>query len=763
MSQNNDGRGTAIALPRRGALSTNMTAALAAPEQLDQTLHLRDLLRVFMKRKWTILAIFVISALISVVLTYLAPPVYRASTTIQIERFAPRVMDYKDVNPSETYDYDNGDFYYTNYELLKSRALAERAAEDIGLRKGSSTLAEPAAKSADEAPQPGHFLHDFFNRLRGAPPPLQVDAATMQDNAIVGAIQGSLTVEPIRRSRLVRLHFDSTDPFFAAKAVNTLAQSFININLERRFEASAYAKTFLEEKLLQTKAKLEDSERELVRFSRELEIINIDEKQNIYSQNLQEFNAAASKAEQDRIRAEAVMVQAQENPESLAILQENRNFQAFQSLKASKAKLESEYQENLKVYKPAFPKMLALQGQIAEVDNQIKLELDEIRKSARSNWRSAKQLETQLKEKLARTKQEALDLQSRNIRVSILKREVDTNRSLYDGLLQRLKEVGVAGGVGLNNISVVDKAQVPLAPYKPSLNRNLSLGLMIGLIVGLMVAWLLEHLDDSIRFVEDVERETGAAVLGAVPKLKPTEQDRTSPLAMSPHADPTSPFAEAYRSVRTALQFSTPTGAPRRLVVTSSSKNEGKSTTALALAINFAQMGKPVLIIDADLRNPVLHKLLGVDNTRGLSNYLSGNVGPLEVAHRTEIPNLFVMTTGPLPPNPVELLSSMKLLTLLSQCEEHFTHIIVDGPPVIGIADAIVLCNQVENSVFVIESGKTRKGHAKAALKRLHQSGVHPLGVILTKIDAYHDLYGYHSYYYQYAKPALAAKESSRG
>jgi succinoglycan biosynthesis transport protein ExoP len=294
-------------------------------------------------------------------------------------------------------------------------------------------------------------------------------------------------------------------------------------------------------------------------------------------------------------------------------------------------------------------------------------------------------------------------------------------------------------------------------PYKPNLANNVKLGLAIGLIVGLMVAWFLEYLDDSIRFADDVERETGAAVLGVVPKLKSVEAGKR--IALGSHEDPTSAFAEAYRSVRTALQFSTASGAPRRLVVTSSSKSEGKSTTALALAINFAQMGKPVLIIDADLRNPVQHKLLQVDNSRGLSNYLSGHVGVLEVVHKTQIPNLYVMTTGPLPPNPVELLSSMKLLTLLSQCEEHFSHVIVDGPPVLGIADAIVLCNQVDNSVFVVESGKTRKGHAKAALKRLHQAGVHPLGVILTKIDAYHDLYGYHAYYYQYAKPALEKKQ----
>ena len=753
-------RSTALAIPRRTALSTDITAALAAGEPLDQALHLRDLMRVFLKRKWTILAIFAISALISVVLTYLSPPLYRASTTIQIDRFTPQVLNYKEVTPAETYDYDGGDFYYTNYELLKSRTLAERAADDMGLRKPPPGAADAAPKAAEpaEAGGPGFFLHDFFNRLRGTPPPVAIDPSVSQDNAVVGALQGSLTVEPVRRSRLVRLHFDSTDPFFAAKAVNTIAQAFININLERRFEASAYAKTFLEEKLLQTKAKLEDSERELVRFSRELEIVNIDEKQNVYGQNLAEFNVAAARAEQERIKAEAILAQARENPESLAILQEHKNFQAFQLLKASKAKLDAEYQENLKIYKPAYPRMQQLQGQIAEVDSQIRAELEEIRRSAQSNYRAARQQEVQLKEKLARTKQEMLDLQSRNIRYSILKREVDTNRSLYDGLLQRLKEVGVAGGVGLNNIAVVDKAQVPMAPFKPSVSRNVSVGLMIGLLVGLMVAWILEHLDDSIRFVEDVERETGAPVLGVVPRLKGAEASRTN-LAISSHADPNSAFAEAYRSVRTALQFSTASGAPRRLVVTSSSKDEGKSTTALALAINFAQMGKPVLIIDADLRNPVMHKLLKVENSRGLSNYLAGSLGPLEVIHRTEVPNLFVMTTGPLPPNPVELLSSMKLLNLLTQCEERFAHVIVDGPPVIGIADAIVLGNQVENSVFVVESGKTRKGHAKAALKRLQQAGVHPLGVILTKIDAYHDLYGANSYYYQYPQAALETKE----
>jgi capsular exopolysaccharide synthesis family protein len=750
-------RNTSLSVPSRDAFALAPLEPPAQPGGFDDSLHLRDLLAIFLKHKWTILAIFTASAVFSVLTTYLASPVYRATTTLQIERFTPRVMDFKEVTPGEQADMwsDSSDFYATNYELLRSRSLAERAVEDLGLRKNPSSLGlsgDPSAAQPPPAAGVGNFVGGIFTWLRRGHEPVPVDPATRTDDAVVSAFQGSLAVEPVRKSRLVRLHFESTDPFFAAKAANALAQSFININLERRFEASAYAKTFLEEKLLQTKAKLEDSERELVNFSRDSEIVNIDEKRSIIGANLQEYNAAVAKAEQERIRAEVLMRQVQANPEMAALAQENKSLNA---LKAAKQKLEADYQDNLKIYKPAFPKMLQLKGQLDEVDRQIKEALEEIRGVVVASYKTAYSQEIALKKKLEGAKQDLLELQGRNIRYSILKREVDTNRTLYEGLLQRLKEVGIAGGVGINNISVVDKAKVPLAPHKPNLSRNLPIGMAIGLLLALAVAWLIEYFDDSIRLPDDVERETGAAVLGAVPRLKGKEVARLAQVALAPHQDPTSEIAESYRSVRTSLQFSTDHGAPRRLVVTSSSQGEGKSTTAVSLAINFAEMGKPVLLIDADLRAPVLHKILGAENSRGLSNYLAGDIKPLEVIRRTSVPNLYVMTTGPLPPNPVELLSGPKMLTLLSECEKHFTHIVLDGPPVLGLSDAIVLCNQVDNSVFVIESGKTRKGHAKGALKRLQQSGVQPLGVILTKVDAYHDLYARASYYYQQRAPSL--------
>ncbi len=293
-------RGTALAVAPRDLPALGGYDDASGQQSEGDSFHLRDLLRIFLKHKWTILAIVTASGLFSVVTTYLASPVYRASTTIQIERFTPRILDFKEVSPGETSDIwsDPADFYATNHELLKSRSMAERVVEELGLRKNPAAaglLPEQAEAPQAPAPKASNFLEGIVTWIRRGPEPVAVDPAIRADDAVVSAFQSSLTVEPVRKSRLVRLHIDSTDPFFAAKAANTLAQSFINVNLERRFEASAYAKTFLEEKLLQTKAKLEDSERDMVNFSRESEIVNVDEKKVVINQNLQEYTAAVNR------------------------------------------------------------------------------------------------------------------------------------------------------------------------------------------------------------------------------------------------------------------------------------------------------------------------------------------------------------------------------------------------------------------------------------------------------------------------------------
>ena len=721
------------------ALSTYVQPAIAATAEDDDAIHLRDLWRVIVKRKWVVVAVLLIVVLTALVVTMMATPIYRASITLKIERDAAKVVDFKGA-PVVPEEYGDIDFYRTQYELLKSRSLAERVVRQLDLKQRSAAVPEKAVPWWTEM-WSGFFKQDGGAKDTVPEPPADPEVAAVR------AFMGSMTVEPIRNSRLVRVLFDSPDRRLAAEALNALAQNFIALSLERRFDASSYAKAFLEEKLAQTKAKLEGSERALVDFQREQQIITVDDKQNILAQTLASYNAAAAKAAEDRLKAEALYREFRENPNSSPQMMDNKSMAV---LREQQTKLQVEYQDLSRIYKPAFPKMQQLKAAIDEIDKKIKEETDIGRRSIEGAYNVAVQQEASVKAKLDAAKKDVLDLQGRSIRYGILKREVDTNRSLYDGLLQRLKEVGVEAGVGTNNVTVVDSAQAPSSAFKPNLTLNLQLAAALGLMLGVGLAFFLEYLDDTMQRPDDMERIAHLPVLGVIPLIKAKKADRNVALALQSHLDARSTFAEAYRSVRTALQFSTREGAPRQLVVTSTAAQEGKSTTALALAINFAQAGQSVLLIDADLRNPSVHAMLDLDNTRGLSNYLSGDIPALGVVRITPIPNLYVIPAGPLPPNPVELLSGPKMLGLLAELEHRFPAIILDSPPVLGLADALVLGNQVGAMMFVVAAGSTRKAHMRAALKRLRQASVTPIGAVMTKVDMRDGRYGYESAYYYY-------------
>lgn len=750
-----DQPGSALILRPEHALA--QYAVTAPANEIDDSLHLRDLLRIIYKRKWWILSVAIVMLVVSTLNTLMETPQYRASTTIQIEKQAQRVVDYRDASGA-TELYDDGQFFQTQIELLRSKALAERVMEalrlDLDRKPSVATQPTGTENATDPVAERGDWIGRILTTLRKRSEPSIKDTQMLDRESVVGALRGSMQVEPVPNSRLVRINVVGADPALAARVANAWADAYTKSNMERKVDASSYARTFLEQELAKSKIRLEESENSLVQYTRQKQILSVDEKSNPLTQNFTDFSAALAKAEQDRIKNEANYDEIKRTLSSSRDLLENK---ALATFRESKAKLELEYQQQLRTYKPGHPSMQALQAQIDLSEQRIQSESKAITGSvettAKAALDSAIAQETRLRARVETSRRSILDVQDQGIRYNILKREVDTNREMYSGLLKNLKEVGVTAMVGTNNVSVVDKADVPLFPFRPDVFRGAMTGILLGLMAGLALAFVVEYMDDSIKFPDEVERFTGLPLIGVIPKVnvsKSSPEDQAT-------REPRSALAEAYRSVRTALQFSTARGAPRTIVVTSCTKNEGKTTSAMALAVALSQMGKRVLIVDGDMRNPTLHQMFDTDHVSGLSNILSSDTEPISVTRKTDFPNLYLITAGPLPPNPAELLSGPGLVNLLDPGASHFDHIVIDAPPILGIADAIILCNQVDASLFVIESGKTRRAAIRNAIRRLRQSGTAPLGAILTKLGSDMTMYGYESDFYYYGnKEALA-------
>jgi len=725
---------------RPGTLSVDMLADERSADRDE--IDLLAYWRILVKRRWLVLGVLATGAAISVLVTLMATPIYRATVVMQIENDEQNVVMMGGVTTQGT----DPQFLQTQYELLQSRSLAQRVADDLDL--------DAAALQRLDAP-------GWLDRVKGLvrPDPTPAATATVAESdatRVVGAatqvIRSGLTIEPVRNSRLVRISFDSAVPTFAARVANGVAEAFIASGLERRFGANSYASTYLEDQLKTTRARLEDSERQLVAFAQKENLVSSGEGQSLAGQNLSDLNSALATAQEQRIRAQARWSQAQA-ARGAALPADMLSDSIIRTLQQQRAQLQGTYQQQLQVFKADYPQMLQLKGQMNDLEEQISAELRNIRASVKAEFDSAIAQERLLQDQLAALRTASLDVDDRSIDYNIIKREVDTNRQLYDGLLQRYKEVGVAGDVRSNNISIIDRAEVPGSRFSPSLPRNLAIGLLLGLLLGVLIAFVLDFLDDTLKSPEDVEQRLKLAVLGIIPKLVKQSPEEA-------FKDLRSAFSESYRSVRTALQFSTDHGVPRVLLVSSASPGEGKTTTAMALARNFAQMGKRVLLIEADLRNPSLHKSLGIRTESGLSNLLSGALTIPEVVLQTNQERLEVILAGPLPPNPAELLSGSRLVSLLSIASAHYDQVIIDGPPVMGIADAPILANAADGTILVVHSAHTRITTAQAAVKRLHSARAHVIGSLLTKYDAKAAGYGYNyeGYYAYGGSPQLTKR-----
>ena len=736
-------------LGRARGEGTALSLDLREDRRDEDEIDLLSYWHVLLKRKWLVLSILAAGVAVALLATLMTTPLYRATAVLQVEKQGAQIIQVDGIQPGDDpYGWDP-EFLQTQYELIKSRSLAERVANELNLD----------SKTLDNLYQPG-WLDRTLSQLRPqSQKPKQaakpIDPA-QQLRAGADVVVGGLSVEPVRNSRLVRINFVSQSPVFSARVANAVADGFIAAGLERRFGASSYAKTYLEDQLELTKARLEESERKLVQFAQKENLVDTGKDgQSLAIQNLTQLNAALATAQDQRIRAQARWQQASSGAMPADMIG-NSNIRLLQQ---QKAQLLGTYQQKLQTFKPDYPEMQQLKGQIDEIDRQIGKETAGVRASVKAEYDAAATQERMLMGQIAALRGEALDVDGRSIRYNILKREVDTNRELYDGLLQRYKQVGAAGDVRASNVSIIDRAEVPRGRFKPSLTTNLALGLLIGAMLGVLAAFLLEFLDDTLKTPEDLEEKLGLAVLGVIPKLG--QKENLAAVA----ADSRSAFSEAYRSVRTSLQFATDHGVPRSLLVTSTGPGEGKSTTSLALARNFAQLGKRVLLIEADLRNPSLHRTLRLpDRDVGLSNLLAGACSLSEATLATDDERLSVILSGPLPPNPAELLAGTKLVSLLTVAAERYDQVIIDSPPVLGLADAAVLANACDGTLLVVNSAKTKISAAQAALKRLLHARARVVGALLSKYDAraagygYGQGYHYKSYYAYGAAPRLTKR-----
>jgi capsular exopolysaccharide synthesis family protein len=700
----------------------------------------KQYLRIAFRWRIVIGGIVATCVMLGIIVTLLMTPQYTATTVIEISRESDKVTDFRGVDREASVA--DQEFYQTQYGLLRSRSLSERVASQLGLVDDAAFFEMFGISDGPAFEQlNGRYIASGRNgRLRAA-----------------GRILLSrITVEPTRMSRLVDVQFTSPDPNFSAKVANSWAENFIQSNLERKIQATSYGRNLLQRQLGQLKEKLDESQRQLVGYASAAKIINLPSQssgenstaeRSIVSDDLAALNAALSQATADRIEAEAKYEQGTRAGASTEALHN----QAINSLRQRRAELSAEYQRLMTQFEPEYPTAKAIRSQIDQLDRGIIREEHRVTGTLFADYREAQEREKALEAKVDQLKDDYLDLRRRSIQYNIYQQEVDTNRALYDGLLQRFKEIGVAGGVGINNIAIIDQAEVPIKPSSPRLIINLLVSLFAGLGLGAIAALVLEQVDETIADPSEVERQLGLPLLGTVPKLRDNEEPTTA------LRDRKSDMVDAYLAIQTNLEFTTALGVPRSLAVTSTRPAEGKSTTALALATMLARAHRKVILIDGEMRSPSVHHLGKVNHDHGLSNFLSGqdDITPL-LFEMTDF-GVMAMSAGPPPPNAAELLTGSRLSQLIERLLEQFDHVVIDSPPVMGLADAPLIASRVKAVVYAVESRGIRSNLVRAALARLQSANATLVGVVLTKFEAQKSHYGYgYDYGYGYGREQAA-------
>lgn len=723
--------------PRGGALAARVDGPAwggygAVADPVEEPFDPVKLLWLVVHYRWLIAIIIAVGLTLGLVVTLMQSPKYAATARIEIMVPTARILEDMDVvaqsNDIRTFE--------TAKQKLKSRDLARRVVLEQNLANNANFL----------FPQPDFAISNIFARVFGTPsrPSLDEFTAEQREERAIDRMLRDLSVELLRGTSLLEVRFADNSPGQARDIANQVVRSYMDQQVDRTIETSGLALQFIDEQVADTKSKLESAEAALVAYSKQENLSGAGEDGSLIAANLTAINDALAKAIQTRLENERLV--AQIDAGKAAELKQVLDSEAIQSTRTKLTEKRAAYQQKRGTFKPDYPEMLQLAAEISEYERQLEGEVNVIAGSIKLAYQNSIQEEADLRQKLGELEAEQVAFRDKNIQYTILNREVESARKQYQALIDKRNELGVVGDLRRANIEIVDLAVPPKAPFEPSLMRNLLLFVGAAGALCAAVIYILELLNNKFSIPDQIETELRLPVLGIVPKA---EGDKLA----EGLADPRSAISEAYRSLRTSLQFSGTDGAPQTLLVTSSEPGESKSTSAYKLAEEFAAIGNKVLIIDCDLRRPSLHRLFKVSNTMGLSNLLTNTVDQSEIQalfHTSSTqPNLSFLATGPMVPNPADLLSSARMGAVLRASMKAYNLIILDGPPVIGISDALILSRLSEATMLVVAANQTPRKAARAALKRLQSAGGNIIGAMLGKFDVAKIEYSY-SYRYMY-------------
>ena len=733
---NNNSADQSIQLPSRSETYVSMP-------QRETTI--RDYWLILTKQRWTIIAFAAVVLILTTIATFKTTPIYDAVGRIAVNRESADALPFKDSASSSPTDEDYTIAMETQVRILHSDNLAMRVIRKLGLDNNPSFtgVAKPQAPAGE---------------LPTSSPTID----TREETKLIDTFRGGLKVATVNNTRLIEIHYLNRDPRLAADIVNGIVSSYIEQNYQTKFESAMQTSDWLSRQLADLKLKVETSQEKLIRFQREKGIVGIDEKQNLTTSKLDELSKELTATEADRIQKEAnYELAATGNPELMA----RSPSEMLGQLRGRESTLKQEYALLKTQFGPNYPKVVEIKNQLDQVQDDINAEVKRMATQIKNEYLAAQQRENMVLARMEAQKREANDLNQNAIEFNILKRDVDANRQLYEGLLQKLKEASLEAGLHSNNIRVVDSARVPLSPTSPDIPRNLGIGLILGLCGGVGLAFLLESLDNTVRTPEQAELVSGLPTLGVVPQFLRADAPRLQPAKLSlanseppsrraeliAQLRPNSEAAECYRSLRTSILLSALDSPPKVLLVTSPLPQEGKTTTSVNCAIVLAQRGSRVLLVDADLRRPGVHRAFGFDRKGGLSTVLAGTT-TIESVMKTypEVPNLSILPAGPPPPHPAELLDASKMRSLIAEWRKEYDHVIIDTPPALSVTDPVLLSVEADSIILVIRSGKTTKDALRRAGELLWQVNARVMGIVVNGID----LGSPDHYYYYYGAKA---------